>query len=270
MLVFVFIVPHLCGAIGPCKVTSAADFTPGLPRAGSLATLFCSGLTGLNGGLIVPEDIPRPRSVAGIAVSVAGVAAPILAVADFGSYQQVNFQVPWESASARPLMVIQGGETLEMVDGLDRVVWSVFFRTSTGGAVAQHAADYSLVTLENPGRPGEWIIVYGTDLGPLPNRPETGMPAPFDPLAPVTNPAELYSLRLSVQNRQDSLERWAGLAPGFIGVYQVNVRIPSDFPAGQASLRAIRLKFCGFFWTPGCGRGWIEESGSAVTVPIGP
>ena len=55
---------------------------------------------------------------------------------------------------------------------------------------------------------------------------QTGMPAPMSPLASaLTAPVvTLGSANLSVL--------YAGLAPGEIGVYQINVKVPANVPLG--------------------------------------
>lgn len=75
-------------------VTNAASFVTGLPPPGSLATIFCSGLTGIQ-SLDAP-GFPFPLILEGVTVTIGGTPAPIVALANFGSYQQIDLQVPWD------------------------------------------------------------------------------------------------------------------------------------------------------------------------------
>jgi uncharacterized protein (TIGR03437 family) len=86
------------GQIQVLSVTSSANFTPGLLQPGSLATIFCTGLQNIS-GLVVAQDYPLPRTLAGVRVTVNGTDAPILAIADIAgdSYQQINLQIPWNA-----------------------------------------------------------------------------------------------------------------------------------------------------------------------------
>ena len=84
----------LFGANG-LVVASGVTFEPGLPNNGGFATAFLSGLN--LSGIIAAQGTPLPLSLAGVTVDVCGAPAPLYAVADLNGYQQINFQVPWES-----------------------------------------------------------------------------------------------------------------------------------------------------------------------------
>ena len=71
-------------------VTDAATFTPGLPFACSLATVFCTGLTGINRSQAA-TSYPLPYQIDGVSVTINGMSAPLLAVGNPGGYQQINF-----------------------------------------------------------------------------------------------------------------------------------------------------------------------------------
>lgn len=86
-------------AIRILAVTDAASFAAGLPANGSLATVFCTGLTGIT-RVVVADGVPLPLQLSGVSVRVDGVPAPMLAVAAVDGYQQINVQVPWERGSS--------------------------------------------------------------------------------------------------------------------------------------------------------------------------
>jgi hypothetical protein len=101
---------HVAAAqIQVLAVTDAATFTPGLPFAGSLATVFCTGLTSIN-GTQTSTSFPLPYQIAGVSVTVSGTSAPLLAVDNLGGYQQINFQVP----PLPGLSGIFGSQTIEV------------------------------------------------------------------------------------------------------------------------------------------------------------
>jgi uncharacterized protein (TIGR03437 family) len=83
-----------------------------------------------------------------------------------------------------------------------------------------------MVTGSNPIHPGDVLVIYATGLGQTTPAGQTGMPAPASPLASaLAAPAvTLGSVTLPVL--------YAGLAPGEIGVYQINVRVPSNATQG--------------------------------------
>jgi uncharacterized protein (TIGR03437 family) len=74
-------------------------------------------------------------------------------------------------------------------------------------------------------------VVYLTGIGPLDNPLATGVLAKADPLSRATLP---YSVTIGSQTAQ---VYYLGLAPGFIGLAQANVQIPSGLAAGKYALR---------------------------------
>ena len=159
--------PRLRGEIRLLAVTTSAGFKPGLPGPGSSATIFCTGLNVSSPITVIYADSKR---------------APILGVADLGAYQIVNFQVPWEE-HVGPAVLAQDGFAATIPS--DVAPWGEFFTTPDGYAVALHAADFSVVSEENPVRPREWIALYGSNFGPVKDPPPSGAPAPVDRPTPV-------------------------------------------------------------------------------------
>ena len=56
------------GQIQVLSVTSSANFAPGLTQAGTLASVFCTGLQNIS-GLVVAQGYPLPRILAGVTVA---------------------------------------------------------------------------------------------------------------------------------------------------------------------------------------------------------
>jgi uncharacterized protein (TIGR03437 family) len=238
-------------------VTNSADFQPGLPQKGSLASIFCTGLQGGPGVITAPSQPPLPTeiTVAGSSVSVwvNFVQAPILAIAFEQGYQQINVQVPWE-APQNPLFVqvFQGSNMGYLVDPNPWVdfpfgdtatfKWSVFFINADGYAVVQHASDYSLVTKQNPAHAGEFLTAYGISLGPVGNPPASGYPAPANPTITSQVPTgaacrmtDGVSIGAAI-----ATPTYVGLAPGAVGVYQVNFQLPANLSPGDQQLAMAR------------------------------
>ena len=273
--------PIASAAIQILAVTSSTDFQPTAVAPGSLESIWCTGLTGIQ-GVMVADGPVLPVQLAGVSVDAGGFGgyAPILAVADLGGYQLVNVQVPWDAAGFNSVVVRQGQETAQMsvtVDGQ----WPVFFVSGSGYVVARHASDYSLVDPTNPARPGEWIVGYASNLGPVANTPPTGTVAPnspLSPLAPTPSPSgggtPDYSVLILQPGQQPDYftqavdSNFMGLAPGTVGVYQINFRIPETAPAGDTVVYMRKNVFCGFFYVPGCGRDFTSTFSASVKIPI--
>jgi uncharacterized protein (TIGR03437 family) len=104
----------------------------------------------------------------------------------------------------------------------------VFSIDGVNGAI-QHA-NYSPVSASSPAQPGEVVIVYATGLGPVSEPVSTGQFAPTVPLALVT---QLVSVSVGGEPAQ---VLFAGLAPGEVGVYQLNIQIPGNIASGPQDL----------------------------------
>jgi uncharacterized protein (TIGR03437 family) len=84
-------------------------------------------------------------------------------------------------------------------------------------------------------RRGEFIEIYCTGLGQVQNPPEAGTAAPMSPLSRTVLPA-----RVTIGGVDASVS-FSGLAPGFVGLYQVNAQVAANTPAGPAVPLVIRM-----------------------------
>lgn len=254
--------------IGNVVVTSGASFEPGLPSRGSIASVFCTGLVGVE-GTVKATSLPLPTQLAGVRVRVGGALAPLFGVAALAGYQQINIQVPQEAAFGdqdAEVSVEQRAQQAVVKVPLRLSTPGDFFRwPGTNFGIFQHGADYSLVTPENPARPGEVIIAYLTGMRYTEPRVPTGEPSPFDPLAVVREYMEYagivdYYLKmgsnLAVTASQTN-PSYVGLTPGSVGVYQINFAIPASETGGNKQIVLV-LHTC----VPGF-RTCLSPSGAA-------
>jgi uncharacterized protein (TIGR03437 family) len=101
-------------------------------------------------------------------------------------------------------------------------------------AVALRVTDYSLVTDANPAVRGEAIVLCATGLGPVSPAWPTDTPASAAILSTTVAPTEL-TLH-SLEGGQGMTILFSGLAPGFIGLYQINAVVPTGVPPGDLNL----------------------------------
>lgn len=255
-------------------VTEAADFHPGLAQAGSLSSLFVTGLEG-GAGMVTPSTLPLPKELNGVTVSIDADPAPILAVAFRDGYQQINIQVPWEAQTPRVVTVAQNGvqgQTSEF--GPASSESSIFLVDADGYAVVQRASDYSLITPLNPAHPGETLVAYAQNLGPVTNRPSTGAPSPLIPLAySITPPSTaqclvIQQVTLRAPGYSWSVPYLSVMTPGLVGVYQVAFTLPQSTPVADLHLAIYRDAFemSGMF-AGGC-RGVHRFAGRSARLPV--
>jgi uncharacterized protein (TIGR03437 family) len=109
------------------------------------------------------------------------------------------------------------------------------FTTNEGGTgqastlvagTASLAAPQDAFPGSRPARIGEYISIYATGLGDVSNRPAPGAASPASPLATT-----LTTPTVTVGGVPATVS-FSGLAPGYVGLYQINVQVPSGAPTG--------------------------------------
>jgi uncharacterized protein (TIGR03437 family) len=219
---------------GNVAVVNAASFLDGI-SPGALVTIFGDNLSDVN-GVVVASTNPLPYELAHVSVDVNGVPAPIFSVAYNGTEDQISIQVPWSTAtgpSAALIEVFDYGDSVgtAQTDSFDEDPGIFMYQGNY--AVALLYPDYSLLGPRNAALPGDYIILYTTGLGPVSLDLRDGYVAPSSPLARTEDPFQV----LVAGERCDVF--FSGLAPGFAGLYQLNIRLPSDLPPGNLNVQII-------------------------------
>jgi uncharacterized protein (TIGR03437 family) len=157
----------------------------------------------------------------------------------FVSPGQMIFQVPYFNISrSEPtdLTVTQGTLSTTITVTVTPFAPGLYTTNSqgTGQASAVIAGTASIVAPSGafpgsrPVRKGEFVSLYGTGMGAVTRRPILGAPSPGSPLAmTVAQPI------VSVGGVNANVS-FSGLAPGYVGLYQVNIEIPDTVPTGDA------------------------------------
>jgi uncharacterized protein (TIGR03437 family) len=253
--------------IASIVVTSAASYERGMPWRGSIASVFCTGLRGIN-GIVTADRYPLPLELVGVQVTIGRTRAPLFAIAELGGYQQINLQVPWEAEGERGLIIEQAGERGGVIVA-SILSPGAFFRLSDGNGAFQHA-DYGVVNTGNPARVGEVIIGYLTGLvvRTTPAVP-TGQPSPADPPAVVSQELGLGRLRFEIwmgepPNQKVAVPLFLGLAPGLAGVYQVNFTVPDGLGIGVQPVRLVQNDCV----RPMFGNGCVAVYPAEFSLPV--
>ncbi len=209
-------------------VANAASFDNASPVApGSYVSIFGTGLSDFTDYPIPAASLPLAIDYVNVSFDVpsAGLSVPGRLV--FVSPGQVNVQVPWDlqgQPSARVKVTIN-----ESLSNVVTVALSPYapglFETAPGVAAALDSGSH-ILNAGNRAAAGQTVELYANGLGPVTNQPATGDPAPASPLAQTTMGATV-----SIGGK-DAPVSFSGLAPGFAGLYQVNVTIPAGLSAG--------------------------------------
>jgi uncharacterized protein (TIGR03437 family) len=115
---------------------------------------------------------------------------------------------------------------VSQVDPTAPTVFKVTGPDSSQFAAVFRSENFKLATLSNPLRQNEVAIIYATGLGQV-------SPLAVPGIAATTSPLQIASTPPIVEfggAQADVL--YAGLAPGFVGLYQINVKVPGFAPLG--------------------------------------
>jgi uncharacterized protein (TIGR03437 family) len=208
------------------NIVNAASFSRGM-SAGALMTIFTRNVLARDTTLLAGA-IPLPRALEGIEVRVNDNAAPLLAVVRSGDNEQINFQVPWElqpGTNAR-IQVVNGSARSEVVEVPLLPVAPGVFGLNATDALLIRWRDFTIAT--NPLVRGETYILYATGLGLMDLPVATG--------SALNQAARLQrAATLRIGGITCDID-YAGAAPGFVGVYQVNFRPTPAVPSGNQDL----------------------------------
>jgi uncharacterized protein (TIGR03437 family) len=115
---------------------------------------------------------------------------------------------------------------------------SVYSMNQTGaGAGAILHADYTLVSTARPAAAGETVLLYLTGMGAVNPAVGDGTAGGSSPLSNTTVPLSEIAVLVG---GQPGRVVYSGLAPGFPGLYQINVTLPSFLSAKGALPLAIQ------------------------------
>jgi uncharacterized protein (TIGR03437 family) len=211
------------------SVVSSASYQGGAVAVGEMASIFGAALGPPVGvaAELDPDTGMLPTELAGVRVFFDDHPAPLFYV----SSRQINAQVPFEVAAQSDVTVrveydetgtgslqvpvLRAGPALFTLNGRGQ-----------GHAVALNP-NGSVNDANNRVGPGEVISVYGTGFGAVEPSIESGALAPASPLSRVVEPVEAFI------NGEQAQVTFAGLAPNFVALYQIDIMVPADTPRGM-------------------------------------
>ncbi len=204
-------------------ITDAASYAPRV-APGSLATIFGTGLAASSAGA---SSTPLQTNLNGTTVEVNGSPVPLVYVSD----TQIDFQVPYALTAGQSSLVVttasgtSSSATFDVISSAPAI-----FQYGTNQAVAQNAGSAHTVNgSSSPAAVGSVITVYLTGQGAVSNPVGDGDATPSSPLSTATATA---SATIGPQNAP---VKFLGLAPGFVGLAQANIQIPT-LPTGAYPL----------------------------------
>jgi uncharacterized protein (TIGR03437 family) len=228
---------------------NGASFQPGLAPNTIVSLFTAGGSLSWNTVAVQTSDLidgQLPTALGGVQVFVATYPARLYYV----SPTQVNLLIPsYLRPGVMDLWLARDGASGPVVQITVSAAAPALFQTSTGIAVATHA-DGSLITAAAPATAGEVIVLYANGLGWVYPAglgwtyaaasgwtPQAGVACnedgTQDGILPVAAQwlcnMQQFSVWIAGTPIDSGLILYAGVTPGYAGLYQVNVRLPAKF-----------------------------------------
>ena len=228
------------------SIVNAASSSAGPLAPNTIASVYGKDLSWVTKAVSTTDittRLPTALPAAGVRVLVGGMPAGLYYV----SPGQVNFLVP--------ASLIPGPSTFQLVrDGYAGPSVPLTIAAALPGLFLQEPdwaiatrPDGSIVTRDTPAHPGDVVILYGTGFGQtLPTIGDNAIPVG----AVTVEHAGAARVLLDGAAVAASNVHYIGVTPGFAGLYQLNMTIPSGIGAnpeivveleGQAGSAGVRL-----------------------------
>lgn len=200
----------------------------GMIAPGEMTSIYGAGI-GPSTGVAAPSGA-LPTSLGGTSVTVNGTMAPLAYVSSY----RVDFQAPFDISpgSTATLQVTANGQTsgpvtLNVVDAVPGLYTVSPFGDGQATAVNLDGSTNSML---KPVPKGGVITAYASGLGAVNPALTAGAVPPVNPLSLVTGSIEAYI------GGMPAPILFAGAAPNFPGLYQLNIQVPTIVPSGNAEI----------------------------------
>lgn len=211
--------------VPPNAAVNGASFAAARPLApGTIFSLFGQNLAS---GIATATTTPLPSRLGDVEVTISGRPAPLF----FASQGQVNAQVPFDvpaGSTASLVVMVNRAPASPSEITIANVTPGIFTMNAEGQGAITHANSRDLVDASRPAAAGDVITIYTTGLGATSPAVATGVATPTDRLYPVR-----VQPTVTIDGRNAEV-LFAGLAPTFVGLYQLNVRVPQGVTAGSS------------------------------------
>lgn len=214
------------------NVANAGNYINGRAlAAGTFASIFATGTNVLSTETAAGNSQPLPTVAADIQVLLNGKPAAL----SYVSPAQINLPLPLSLPTGGSLdlqvVKVSSGQIMGSAEvALSSASPALFILGGAqSGPVAARNEDNSLNSASNPATRGSIIQLFGTGQGPVINPPPDGE-ASAGPVETVARPQVVLGLPGTLVPVENI--KYSGLAPGFVGLWQINVEIPATAPSG--------------------------------------
>jgi uncharacterized protein (TIGR03437 family) len=222
----IFGTPSLVPIVNSGGVLNAASYAgTSLVAPGSLITVYGSNLA--NGLPPQSATAPLPIQLGGTNVLLGGRTLPLL----YRSDGQVNAQVPYDIPVDVPTqLIVQSGDTQSVPEpvGVAPAQPAIFTvnQSGQGQGVIVNGLTNVVADKSAPVTAGDTVVIYCTGLG-----------AVTPPVAPgkaaTGQTPTVATVAVTIGGQAAPNISYAGLTPGFPGLYQINAVVPSGIATGD-------------------------------------
>jgi len=217
--------PNAAPSLAPGSTVNAFYRTSGALAPGTVAEVYGSGLASQTA---MAGSVPLPTTLNGTFALIGGVESPLFYTSD----GQLDVQIPSELPSTQQYVIVVSAnnaytvpQTVDLVPAQPGVA-----SFADGHLLAQHS-DFTLVDSGHPAKPGEFLVMYLTGMGP------TNPSVPTGAAAPVSEPLARVTMQPTVTvDGQSASVAYAGLTPGSVGLYQINFQVPENANSGDLNV----------------------------------
>ncbi len=216
-------------------ILNAAGYREARIAAGSMIAIFGSNLAA---STKLATEVPLPTKMDDVTVEISDGFANKKAAILFVSSGQINAQLPFDLTSSTISLRIRrstgASNAMNVAIATAGPAFYTWSGTGKGDVAALHNQDWTLVNNESPAKPGEYLILYATGLGSVTDPPSVGHPGGDDrELGPVNYANQDISVTIG---GEPAPKVFAGLAPTFVGLYQINVQVPKILQPGNHAI----------------------------------
>ena len=153
----------------PNSVVNVASFRPATDPNGAIAGGAIVAIFGMDlaSDTQVASAVPLPTTLGDTSVTFNNIPAPLF----FVSGTQINAQVPFEVPTSAVSVLVKRGNNASAVQAVNAAGVSPGIFTvnqqGTGPGATLHADDFQPVSQSAPARPGEFLLIFCTGLGPV-------------------------------------------------------------------------------------------------------
>jgi uncharacterized protein (TIGR03437 family) len=203
------------------SIVNAATNLPAGFAPYSIVTIYGSHLSNVTQGLVGSQS--PPTTLGGVSVYLGLTAANLF----FVSPGQINLLVPYDmQPGTKNLTVIREGTSGPAVILAVTETAPGLFQLDRTTLLTTHA-DATLVTSDQPAIGGEVIVIYAVGLGRT--VPDMSGEVISSIARPILHSADLVVVLNNAPVDAGSVS-YAGVTPGYAGLYQINLRLPDPLP----------------------------------------